>query len=133
MIKSLEKIKKLIYWYYNLPKNYVNIAVLMEARKKLAVHCFELAEVTGDMKMSFDNSYADRKIAYAEKKVELMNDGMSGTAAEARANSEISKSIRQEKEFEGAHSRCRLLLTQANEVLSCLNQHISLLKLEKHD
>ncbi len=132
-MKCLDNIKKAVKWYYDLPSDYRNVELLMDARKRIAAHAFELADITGDLKKSLDNTYADRKIAQSKTKLELMEGKLSGIHAEAKATVEIKELIKEEKNYEGLYGRCRLLLTQANEVLGCLNQHISLLKNEKND
>ena len=131
-MRCLEEIKKAIKWYYDLPNDYRNVELLMAARRKLSVHAFELSDITGDTKISLDNMYAERKIEHARSKVALMA-GTTAAAAESKAIIENKERIKQEKEYEGLYSRCRLLLVQTNEVLNCLNQHISLLKMEKDE
>lgn len=133
MENTLEQIKKVIKWYESLNKGYNNIELLMQARRKLTGHSYYLAEIVGEVKFNFDVTYGRRKIAIAETKVDIMSSGESASKSETQAIKECAEIIRKEKELEGTYYRLRLLLTQANEVSSCLHQHISNLKIEKND
>lgn len=134
MNELLAKIKRAIVWYEGVSRSsqdYYNLHILNQFGIRLSTRLYELAELVGEIKQDFDATYGNRKINVNKTKVELMDGGDTATKAESRAIVENAEIIKKEKELEGLYYRLRLLLTQGNEVLGRLNQHISNLKNEK--
>jgi len=130
-IEIFEKIESIIVWYNRLAKGFQDIQCLIDVRRKLATYSYNVAEITGNLKIDFDNAIFTRKNEFAKAKSKLMKEGFSGTEAEAKAEIQIEEIRRIESSLSGSYSKSKLLLSQINEILSTLNQHIAYLRSEK--
>lgn len=130
-IEIFSNIEKIIGWYNRIERGYQDVGNLIDARRKLATYSFSMAEITGNLKVDFDSATFARKNQFAKSKSKAIKSGSSGTEAEAKADIEIEEIAEVEASLKGAYSKAKLLLSQINEVLSTMNQHIAFLRAEK--
>jgi|SRR3990172_10832344 len=131
MKESQDQITKIIEWYHNIRKGYQDIALLIDARRKLSTLSFFFAEETGEVIRSFNECYFLRKTNQAKARLDAVAEGNPAGLAESMAEYRCAEYRRHESGAEGNKDRCRLIMNQINEVLSSMSQQIAFLRSEK--
>jgi len=117
--------------HYKEHGNKSTINDLLDMRDQIACNCWNLAEYTGDSKMSYNEVYFKRKIEIARQKQAMFDRNEPNTKADVRAiiaseglfNAEILK--------EGTAFKLDLLLKAANKIIDAISQRISYMKIEE--
>lgn len=129
---TIKEISIIITWYGSQSRDYNDIDNLIYTRKKLATLSFALAGEVGDAKNDLDVAIFKRKLAFSKEFDRLTSEAkVSGVSAKEKANITIEVLCENEAVVSGIYHRTKMFLSQTNEVLSTLNQHISYLKAEK--
>jgi len=123
-----DKIQVLIQKYNETPLEATYLSVLMDIRQSLVSLSFELGLEVAKYKREFDRCNYRRKINFFQLKNDNLSEGV--TKAETLAEVQIKDLRESEKEYESLYTGCKIILNQVNEVLSSLQQDISILKAE---
>ncbi|MFW5871754.1 MAG: hypothetical protein ACOCUT_01470 [bacterium] len=128
-IEVITEIGKLIESYRS---NYatLNISQLMNFRDKLATYSYNLAEISADAKDDYNTNLYVNRIEFNRAKQHYMNEGNTGTKAEALASTDTEESLKNKLGAESWGYRADALLKQVNKVLDSVGQRISVLKKE---
>jgi hypothetical protein len=131
MDEVINEIRKLVEAYKKQYKT-LNISQLLNLRDKLATYSFNLAEISADAKDAYNTNLYINRIEFNRQKQHYMNEGKSGTQAEAMANTDkgVEESLDAKLGAESWGYRADVLLRQVNKILEALNQRISFLKYE---
>jgi len=131
-METLEEIKKIIDWWFNLKKGYNSIDHLMEVNRKLSGHCYYLAEFLADNYQDYLFYYSKRKIGEIKKKQHLIeNESFSAAKAESYARASIMDELQNEIIQEGNYERIKVLLRQANLIIQQIDNKIYRLRKEQ--
>lgn len=130
---TLERIHSAVSWYATIDRDYSDIVTLMEARRRLACHLFAFALEVGELNREKNRTEHMRKSKYARTVAELLAEsgGKNVEAAKQAADFKTSGERGEEGAAEAAYYAARLIHEAGNNVLDCLNQHISNLKQER--
>lgn len=123
-----DKIQVLIQKYNETPLEATYLSVLMDIRQNLVSLSFELGLEVAKYKRNFDKANVRRKINFFRLKNTHLNEGVA--KAETLAEVQLQQLRETEKEYESLYNGCKIILHQVNEVLSSLQQDISILKAE---
>lgn len=123
-----DKIQVLIQKYNETPLEATYLSVLMDIRQSLVSLSFELGLEVAKYKREFDKANYKRKINFFQLKNDNLDSGV--TKAETLAEVQIKELRETEKDYESLYNGCKIILNQVNEVLSSMQQDISILKAE---
>lgn len=131
--KTLERIQSAVQWYATIDRDYSDIVTLMEARRRLACHIFAFALEVGELNREKSRKEHLRKSRYARIVSEQLekSEGKNVAAAQQLADFKTSFERGEETASEAEYFAARIIYEAANNVLDCLNQHISNLKQER--
>jgi hypothetical protein len=129
----LEKICAAVSWYATIDRDYADIVKLMEARRRLACHIFAFAMEVGELNREKSRKEHLRKSKYARTVSEQLekSEGKNVAAAKEHADFKTQFERGEETASESEYYAARVVYEAANNVLDCLNQHISNLKQER--
>lgn len=123
-----DKIATIISHYKETPLEATYLSQLMSLRQELVSLGFELGLEVAKYKREFDRANFKRKINFFQLKNDNLSEGV--TKAETLAEVKIKQERENEKEYESLYTGCKIILNQVNEVLSSMQQDISILKAE---
>ena len=123
-----KEIQELIAKYRKTPLEATYLSKLMDIRQNLVALGFELGLETAEYKRLFDSANYSRKISFYQFKSDSLSEGV--TKAETLAEVKIKDLRESEKTYESLYYGCKILLGQLNEVLSSIQQDLSILKSE---
>lgn len=123
-----DKIQILIQKYNETPLEATYLSVLMDIRQNLVSLSFELGLEVAKYKRNFDKANVRRKINFFRLKNTHLNEGVA--KAETLAEVQLQQLRETEKDYESLYNGCKIILNQVNEVLSSIQQDISILKSE---
>lgn len=126
---TYKAISDCIIWYKDIGVKTQNITNLLEAKDKLAISSYMLAEYAADKKIDYNSAYFIRKVSVIREK-EQNNKSMSATKAETKAMLSKENDYHREIEAQGDAYKADLLLKQVNKIIDCMTQRISYLKQE---
>jgi len=118
--------------YYRVPANTVDISELINIRKRLAVLLFGFASEVGDLYTERAGAEYRRKSEQGKISAKSMMEGKSAAAATEFARTETDEQIKDELLSDAAYKSASLILSQGNEVLSAIQQHIAHARREHH-
>lgn len=129
----LERICAAVAWYATIERDFSDIEKLMEARRRLACHIFNFAMEVGELNREKSRKEHLRKSKYARTVSEQLEktEGKNVAAAREFADSKTQFERGEETASEAEYYAARVIYEAANNVLDCLNQHISNLKQER--
>lgn len=129
----LERIQAAVQWYATIDRDYGDIVTLMEARRRLACHIFAFAMEVGELNREKSRKEYLRKSKYARTVSEQLekSEGKNVAAAKEHADFKTMFERGEETASEAEYYAARVVYEAANNVLDCLNQHISNLKQER--
>ena len=122
------KIQVLIGKYNETPLEATYLNQLMDIRQSLVCLSFNLGVEVAKYKREFDASNYKRKINFFQLKNDNLASGV--TKAETLAEVQIKELRAEEKANESLYTGSKIILNQVNEVLSSLQQDLSILKSE---
>lgn len=126
-----EQIENIISGYHRLPADFADVDRLINARRLLATHLFEYAQMVGAQKKLAAGCEFRRKAKYAETKQDLITKGASAAKADAEAQVVVSELLNDEYMADAELVAMRLIYESAKDVLDTLNQHIANLRFER--
>lgn len=131
--KTLERIQSAVSWYATIDRDYSDIVTLMEARRRLACHLFNFALEVAELNREKSRKEHLRKSKYARLVNEALTktEGKNVAAAQQSADFMTSFERGEEGAAEAEYYAARIIHDAGNNVLDCLNQHISNVKQER--
>jgi hypothetical protein len=134
MENTLNRVNKILKWYYLIPQDYADIDTLLYNRKQLSIESVKLALIVGEFKAEYDSTYFKRKVAFSKAFEQIKatsTEKITDSVAIHKANIEIEPIEDIEKSLSGQFEKGKMILKQVNEVLSSMQQQLSYLKKEK--
>jgi hypothetical protein len=130
-MEIINKINKAIKRYEEVYQN-ATIDELISVLDYLSINSYYLAQLSADLKQSYNTSYYIRKINISKSVHSIINNSkISKAQAQIQADCENEDLIKQENENEAMSFRVDLLLRQVNRILDTIRTKISYLKSEK--
>ena len=132
-VTVIERICAAVSWYATIDRDYADITTLMEARRRLACHIFAFAMEVGELNREKSRKEHLRKSKYARTVSEQLEktEGKNVAAAKEHADFKTMFERGEETASEAEYYAARVVYEAANNVLDCLNQHISNIKAER--
>lgn len=124
----IEEINEQIESYHNIEIAAHNLEFIMGIRKSLSIKAYHLGVLSAKAKRQSETSIAQRKIKFFKSKLNNIKEGIG--KAETIAESEIELERENESNWVGLFGGYKIILEQVNQVLSSINQDISVLRLE---
>lgn len=129
--QDFKNIDKIIAWFQSLPVGHDQLERLMAYRRELSAINVRLARYVGDLSREFNNAYGLRKASFYKEKQRYIEEGMSATAAETKAESEIDELRLSERDCQGRFDSGRFLAKSVDQVLNAMAGEINFLREEK--
>ncbi|MCH7516018.1 MAG: hypothetical protein IIB08_02625 [Bacteroidetes bacterium] len=123
--KLQEQIKE-----YNEIKSTNNIPLLLDVKDRICIWSFRFAELTADLKISYNDHYFIRRINVAKTRQTLIKNGSTIGAADNDALIKHEESYKAEQEYESLSYKADIMLRQTNIIIRTIEQRISYLKFE---
>ena len=129
-MSNIDEIGKIIGWYH---KQYQGAPIeqYMDAKSKLLTLLWTFAGEVADARIKADGAELDRKQTFHEYKNALIEGGLSGVAAESKAELYVGNKREKEIEAGAIFFKSKQLLDIAIKVAEDMTQRISVLRKEK--
>lgn len=132
--KTLNDIRKLVDWWFNLKKGYSDIDNLLEINRKLSGYSYYLGELVAENYTDYLFYYSLRKIGEIKEKQRLIEiEGLSANKAEILSHAKCYEDLKNEIIQEGNYERLRVLLRQTNLIISQIDNRIYRLRKEQEN
>lgn len=118
---------------YNQSKGTQNISLLLDIKDKICAWSFRFAELTADLKITYNDFYFIRRINVAKTRQALIKNGSTIGAADTDALIKHEESYKKEQEYESLSYKADILLRQTNVIIQAIQQRISWLKIESKE
>ena len=135
MVQTLRSIQKTIEWYDTLPAGFIDIELLINARRLLSTRLYKFAGHLAEFNRDKIAAEHVRKSFEASKRAELMKSSEGKPIAshvEAMVQKECIPYRQKETEFEQDFSSAKIIYQAAMNVCDVMNQHIANLRGEKN-
>ena len=129
---TAEHITDVVKAYYAVPPDTADITRLIGIRAKLAVLLFGYAIEVGDLYTERAGAEYRRKSAQGKVMAKAFADNKSAAAAGELARIETDEQIKDEVMSDAFYRSAYLILSQGNEVLAAIQQHIAHARREHH-
>jgi len=129
---TAEHITDVVKTYYAVPHDTTDITRLIGIRAKLAVLLFGFSIEVGDLYTERAGAEYRRKSAQGKVMAKAFADNKSAAAAGELARIETDEQIKDEVMSDALYRSAYLILTQGNEVLAAIQQHIAHARREHH-
>lgn len=127
-MSHIERITELISDYNQTTIITEHLDYLMNLRKEISVVAFFLGKEVANLKRDLEQAKAQRKIDFYRVQEKHLAEGLGKSVV--YAEKAISNIRQAEARLEGEFAGAKIILLQANEVLTSLNQDLSQLKAE---
>jgi len=117
---------------YNSIRDSGNISLILDIKDNICAWSFRFAELTADIKISYNDLYFIRRINVAKTRQALIKQGSTIGAADTDALVKHEESYKAEQEYESLSYKADLMLRQTNVIVRAIEQRISYLKFEQN-
>lgn len=127
-----DRITDVVKQYYAVKADTPDIAGLISIRAKLAVLLYGFAIEVGELYQERAGAEYRRKSEQGKAMAKAFAEGKSAAAAGELAKVETDEQVKDELMSDALYRSAYLILSQGNEVLSAIQQHIAYARREHH-
>lgn len=124
------KINEIVCWYYETPPDFTGINDLMNQRIQLSTLLFWYSTELGNVRKTWKQLEVETERTRRNSVKQMLDSGHPVTKATEHGKINSLDDYANEKSFDGLFHQMKFVFDSANEILNCMNQHISNLKKE---
>lgn len=124
------KINEIVRWYYETPPDFTGINDLMNQRIQLSTLLFWYSTELGNVRKTWKQLEVETERTRRNSVKQMLDSGHPVTRATEHGKMKSLDDYANEKSFDGLFHQMKFIFDSANEILNCMNQHISNLKKE---
>jgi len=124
------KINEIVRWYYETPPDFTGINDLMNQRIQLSTLLFWYSTELGNVRKTWKQLEVETERTRRNSVKQMLDSGHPVTKATEHGKINSLDDYANEKSFDGLFHQMKFVFDSANEILNCMNQHISNLKKE---